>query len=644
MSSITPPLFSFSGINYNPAFFTPSNSAITLDYANTNYLKRTGTPNSVATATTFNGTLTTTGKINNVVIQDDALGVGGLKIGIDNGIGSTSLPSCVFLGDRLKYGGNPSSTNNNTLVGSNIMPGVGGDIQRCVAIGQSIFQTAQNQSDNVAIGFNSCYGGGSNNTTAVGSNSCRSTTAAQNTAFGSSSLRANTTGTSNVAVGYNAFLTGATFSNSTALGAGTTITGNFATAIGNSSSATANQVVLGTASETVYCPGTTANGSLVASKDILINGVRAGLGNSTDITCSAFGRDALFTLSAIDTDNNNSAFGRNALKLFNRTNSGTSFAGNNTAIGTFSLGNITTGFRNTGCGTYALGNTTGGGVLPLSTGLRNTGCGYAAGFNLSSAASDNTLIGCVRDGSSYTTGSNNTLIGSQIIFGAGGTTVNSGVGGSTALGAFTSFANFSNTTVIGGGISTGSPGAIATASNQIMLGRATETVICPGTSSNNSITLSGGITLQTAYSAAPSANQLGFQVSNISTGGFAIASFTTATPTNISAGISLATGVWCIEYTIDLLVSVAVATVAAQTLFVTLDNAGTGTYATRLEICGATRIHSTYTYGIGDTPAFSGSFSYYVTPADILYPKFQISYTAGPTISGTGYYTATRVA
>jgi hypothetical protein len=411
-SAYSPPTENLVDFN-SSVFKTANEGTLTLSQAKGLFLGRTGTPNSVATTTTFTGGITAPT--------------------VDVGLTLSAVNNAAYF------------TNYAT------------SRQRSVIIGSG----AAASDDAISIGYNAgagLYGVG------VGRS-------------------ANSNGDYSVAVGYNASA-GAT--SSTAIGTGATAT-------------VANSVVLGTASETVYCTGTTANGSLVATSDIFINGVRAGKGNSTDITCSAFGRDALFTLSSIDTDNNNSAFGRNALKLFNRTNSGTSFAGNNTAIGTFSLGNITTGFRNTGCGTYTLGNITGGGVLPLSTGLRNTACGYAAGYNLSSAASDNTFVGCIRDSSSYTTGSNNTLIGSQIIFGVGGTTVNSGVGGSTALGAFTSFANFSNTTVIGGGTSTGSPGAVATASNQIMLGRATETVICPGTvaaislNTTNNISINGAV-------------------------------------------------------------------------------------------------------------------------------------------------------
>jgi hypothetical protein len=361
-SAYSPPTENLVDFN-SSVFKTANEGSLTLSQAKGLFLGRTGTPNSVATTTTFNGALTTTGKINNVVIQDDAVGSGGLKIGIDNSIGATLLPSCVFLGDRLKYGGSPSYTNNNTFVGSDIMPAIGGDIQRCVAIGQSIFQTSQNQADNVAIGYFSCNGGGSQNTTAVGSNSCRSTAAANNTAVGSSALRANTTGTNNVAVGYNAFLTGATFSNSTALGAATVIGASTSTAIGYGATTTiANSIVLGTATETAYFPGTVINTSLRTTSNIVVNGAAIGIGNGVISDGNIYIGNGDGNLGS---GGSNTMIGRNQLaptdalsvkNTFLGTNSGLNTAQTgqveNTIIGAFNY-NQATAYANTSCLGYA---------------------------------------------------------------------------------------------------------------------------------------------------------------------------------------------------------------------------------------------------------------------------------------------------
>jgi hypothetical protein len=389
-------------------------TGLTLSEAQDLFLGRTGTPISVATSTTFNGTLTT-GTINGVVLYTDANT--GTKIGTGNTIGSISA-NCVLFGDNIELGGSASNTNQNVLVGSDISS-AGQNLKQNVAVGTHIMKVAQNQMNNVAVGYFSCNGGGGSNTTAVGANSARNSIAGQNVAIGSSSLYANTTGTNNVAVGYSAFNTGTIFINSTALGSNTVIGASTSTAIGYGASATqANSIVLGTITESVSCPGTSVNGSLV---------------------------------------------------------------------------------------------------------------------------------------------------------------------------------------------------------------------------------LSAGLQLQTAYTAPATANMLGFMLSNVSAP-FAIPSFTTATPTNISsAGIVLTAGVWCINYTIELaVVTLTTILTTAQTLYFSLTSAPTGTYATRIPNCGETRILTTYTYASGDTPAFSGSFSYYTSTTTTIYPIFQIDFTGG-TISGTGYYTATRI-
>jgi len=55
MSSSIPPTFYFDGIQYNSDFFKSSTDALTLDYANDNYLSRVGAPTSIASNTTFTG-------------------------------------------------------------------------------------------------------------------------------------------------------------------------------------------------------------------------------------------------------------------------------------------------------------------------------------------------------------------------------------------------------------------------------------------------------------------------------------------------------------------------------------------------------------------------------------------------------------
>lgn len=288
---------------------------------------------------------------------------------------------------------------------------------------------------------------------------------------------ASASGYHSVAVGRSASSGGDT---STAIGSSSSASGVKSTAIGSgATTSVANEIVLGTETEYVSCPGTSAtNGSLIAAADIYVNGVRAGKGNTADVNNTCFGRDALFTAS---TSINNSAFGRDALKLCSGTSATSGFG--NSAFGSFSLQALTTGTRNVGIGTFSLGQS---GATALNTGNRNTGCGYAAGYIITGAGSDNTYVGCHRESSTYTAGSTNTFVGSQSILGPGNNTLLT-VNASTSLGAFTSVGGFSNSTAIGGGTSAAIPGAVCTAANQIMLGRSTETVECVGTVSSISL-------------------------------------------------------------------------------------------------------------------------------------------------------------
>ncbi len=631
---------------FNNAVFTDANTtSLSLSKAKSLFLARTGYATSTATSTDFSGTLTT-GTINGITLYP----TNGTKVGTGNSTGSSSA-NCVIFGDNIKLGNTPSYTNQNILIGSNIAGG--GDLQYNTVVGTNIFKLGAGQTNNVAIGFSSCYGGGGNNTTAVGYTSAYNTTVGQNVAVGASSLYANTSGTGNIAVGYNAFNTGATFSNSTALGASSVIGASNSTAVGyGATTSVANSIVLGTATETVYCVGTSALGSLIASADIYVNGtIRMGMGNNINASylTPATSFNTAVGFGALADPNmatyNCTAVGYNAL---NKNQTGYS----STAIGTNALSKQTGGSSNTAVGVNAMLNFIGGSGNCVAVGERagytnnagnNTFLGYFSGTantgssnvfvgassgNASSNSSDNVMVGANNTSTvATTTGNQNTFIGSKIV--CSGTTVSN----STALGYQSSVVNFSNSTVIG-------VGATATAANQVVLGRTSETVYCVGTSATlGSLVLSGGLQLQTAYTATPTSTMLGFQLSNA---GFAIASFTTATPTNISsAGFILTAGIWSINYSIELAIAGAITTATAQTLYSSL--ASGGIYSTqRISNSGITRIHTTYTYAIGDTPAFSGSFSYYVTVPTTIFPVFQINFTGG-TVSGTGYYTATRI-
>jgi len=394
--------------------------------------------------------------------------------------------------------------------------------------------------------------------------------------------------------------------------------------------------------------------------DIFIQGIRAGVGNyisTQDVSLNTcFGKNCLMNTNSLSLEN--SAFGTNALKSAISTNGACAFGNGslqavttgqwNTAIGTNALHILTYGIRNTAVGSNALGN--------MLKGDKNAVFGQGAGQTLDASNNENTLIGYLANANSIG-GSYNTFIGSCASETVGGVSSSTALGAysvtgayySTALGAFSSSGNHLFSTAIGGGsgllsgvgVPSGIPGATCTANHQIMLGTYAETVVCPGTDASGSLVLYGGLTLQTTYLTAPASTMLGYQLTNGP--GFAISSFPSGTPTYIStAGIALTAGIWNIDYSIELAITGGTVTVSEQTLFCSL-TANSATYANRISNSGITRIYSTNNYLVVDTPAFSGSFSYYSTGTTV-YPIFEITFTGiDVTISGTGYYTATRI-
>lgn len=625
-SAYSPPTENLVDFN-SSVFKTANEGTLTLSQAKGLFLGRTGTPNSVATTTSFTG--------GDIYVQGARVGLGGGNISSNVCFGNGALNSTITTGIKnIAIGKNAlhllTTGTLNTFVGANDLTAsfniTTGSSNTSVGYNNGNESAYSGSDYNVYLGTNN-KGSGSN--ILIGNNNSAS---ASTIVIGNNS---GTNGGSSVIIGNNIVISqtkaisigdasSAAGLNSVCLGASTSATTN-STAIGSGAIASiANSIVLGRTTETVYCPGTQTTGSIQTGNDIYIEGtettgIRAGMGSNPTNPTPASSKQTAFGVEALNSANTTagaSAFGYNALRA---NTTGTS----NSAFGSSALALITTS-----------GNCSAFGANSLSGSIAAGSAGGNSAFGANSGVSHrtgnaNTYIGAdtTVPFNKISSGASNTFVGSNITCNGTGTT------DSTCLGAACTITG-NNATAIGKGASA--------AASQVVLGTASESVVCPGTTSNNSITLSAGLTLQTAYSVSPSVNQLGYQVSNISSP-FVIASFTTATPTNISsAGISLDTGVWCIEYTIELSVAGGIATCQAQTLFTSLDIAGA--YSTRLFTCGATRIHTTNTYNIGDTPAFSGSFSYFVTPADILYPKFQINFTgAGAVVSGTGYYTATRI-
>jgi hypothetical protein len=188
------------------------------------------------------------------------------------GIGTTNPTKMLTVaGDALingiTFGTGGGSSNQNVAIGfsalSNNSLSVGGVSN--VAVGPNALITNVNGYQNIAIGHNALTssngtGGQGSQNVAIGVNAGNViTTGYQNAIFGSAALHKTTTGYFNTAIGSSAGYLNVSGNNNTYLGyqananAGTY---NNSTAIGASATITAsNQIVLGTASESVTIPG-----------------------------------------------------------------------------------------------------------------------------------------------------------------------------------------------------------------------------------------------------------------------------------------------------------------------------------------------------------------------------------------------------
>jgi len=395
--------------------------------------------------------------------QNSAFGVSALKNNTASGFGNNS----AFGFDALKTN---TTGSNNTALGSSTLPlNTTGSVN--TAGGSYALYNNTDGSNNTAFGQNSLFANNSG---------------AGNSALGNEAGKNNTTGKSNTFLGYQADSTAGNFSNSTAIGALAKITAS-------------NQIVLGTAAETVLVLGKTAlrgdismgltgsridicgnlyaqyplnsipqsaiiggvgsnnftadvsmNQKLIVGGDVsmnakltvvgdvsmgtklTVNGITIGKGGSNVASNSAFGSQSLNNNGSGAT--NNSAFG-NLAQLNTTTGS------NNSAFGAASLQANNVGFGNSAFGNSALQENIGGN--------NNTAFGQGAGKN-NTAGSNNTAIG--QNAGNTNTGSNNTFLGYN--------TSNNPITVSTS-------------TAIGSG-------AVITASNQIVLGTAGETVLVLG--------------------------------------------------------------------------------------------------------------------------------------------------------------------
>jgi hypothetical protein len=232
-----------------------------------------------------------------------------------------------------------------------------------VAIGRDALDASGAGSHNVAIGGRHALGA--------------LTSGARNIGIGYQSLDGATTESDNIAIGYDAL-------------GGSVAGGQYNVSIGNYSldalTSASYNVAIGHEAGTIIVDGAqnvlvgygAAGNADIGNNNVLV-GMQAGYG-STDATQSvAIGNDAgKFGLKSAT---GSIAMGQNALKGHSLNSTGANY---NTAIGHYSMEDVTTGDDNTAVGSYSL--------LEVTTGATNIAIGHDAGNNITTG-SNNVVIG-----------------------------------------------------------------------------------------------------------------------------------------------------------------------------------------------------------------------------------------------------------
>ena len=316
------------------------------------------------------------GALQKITTQSNNIGIGsGAGENITNGAGNICIGGNASKGNS---GGVASSYN--VAIGHDVMYAINGVANNNVAIGKYAMRDGLTTGDdNVAIG----------------ESAGRNISTASNLVFiGKEAGNDNTTGLRNIAIGYKAYDNADTESDNIAIGydalGGSVAGGEYNVAIGNYSLdalTTADyNVVIGHNAGTLIQDGgsnvvigaeAAGNGDIGAS-NVLV-GMQSGY-SSTDATQSvAIGNDAgKFGLKSAT---GSIAMGQNALKGHSSNTTGANY---NTALGHYSMEDVTTGDDNTAVGSYSL--------KEITTGSTNIAIGHDAGNNITTG-SNNVVIG-----------------------------------------------------------------------------------------------------------------------------------------------------------------------------------------------------------------------------------------------------------
>ena len=266
MATYSPPSENLS--TFNPYFFQATNATsaagVSVSFLNSHYIKY---------PTTQSGTINVAGNFNITKNNTNQF------FGYESGLNVTSgTNNSAFGYNALKE---ITSGTQNTALGDSAGLSISTGTGNCI-FGKAAADLLTTGSSNVAFGLGALSDlTTADNNTAIGRNTLLLTTGEKNTAIGDSAGDSNTTGEQNTYLGYDATSNAGNYSYSTALGRGATITAS-------------NQIMIGTASETVTIPnqiaysyssnptlGTTSLGYFVSTSG---NTVLSGTNNLYNVT------------------------------------------------------------------------------------------------------------------------------------------------------------------------------------------------------------------------------------------------------------------------------------------------------------------------------------------------------------------------
>lgn len=257
---------------------------------------------------------------------------------------------------------------------------------------------------------------------------------------------------------------------------------------------------------------------------------------------------------------------------------------------------IGTGVTSSGIGNWnvLIGNN----ATATSSG-NNPAAGVAVGYQTSVSGNNGICVGF--NSKSNSTGNENMAVGSSALITAG-TGINNIAFGYQA----TVNANISNSVAIGAS-------AVASVSNTIVLGTASETIYIP-----NRIQF----TPSTYSFPFASTQQLGYYLTNTGTG----QSVTSATQTSILTTSSIPVGVWRVDFSVKNTTGATGGTITAAQSYIATSAAST----TPLAFTGAlVRAHVTETYVTGDIQIITSSFTLQVSTAQTYSLTILRTFAAG---------------